>query len=46
MDADKIIVMDDDGRIDAVGNHEELLRSNSIYREVYYSQTSGGEENE
>lgn len=37
MDADKIIVMDA-GRINAVGTHEELLKSNQIYQEVYYSQ--------
>ena len=36
--ADKIIVMDDGG-INAVGTHEELLKSNEIYREVYTSQT-------
>ena len=36
-DADKIIVLDD-GRIDAIGTHEELLLSNDIYREVYESQ--------
>lgn len=36
--ADKIIVMDDGG-INAVGTHEELLKSNDIYREVYTSQT-------
>ncbi|MBQ7792559.1 MAG: ABC transporter ATP-binding protein, partial [Clostridia bacterium] len=41
MEADKIIVLDD-GAISGVGTHEELLRSNEIYREVYESQTKGG----
>ena len=40
MDADKIVVMND-GRIDAVGTHEQLLASNDIYREVYESQQKG-----
>ena len=40
MDADKIIVMDE-GRVDGVGTHEELLQSNAIYREVYESQQKG-----
>lgn len=44
-DADKIIVMDD-GKVSAVGTHEELLKSSTIYREVYESQANGGEENE
>jgi len=39
-DADKIIVMDD-GKINAIGTHEELLAINSIYREVYESQQKG-----
>jgi len=39
-DADKIIVMDD-GKINAIGTHEELLAANSIYREVYESQQKG-----
>lgn len=41
MDADKIIVMDD-GKISAAGNHEELMEISEIYREVYESQNRGG----
>ena len=41
-EADMIIVMDD-GKISGVGTHEELLKSNEIYREVYESQQGGGE---
>ncbi len=40
MDADKIIVLDE-GRLDAIGTHEELLENNAIYREVYYAQQKG-----
>ena len=36
-DADKIIVMEN-GKIDAIGTHDELLKSNAIYQEVYYTQ--------
>ena len=38
---DRIIVMDN-GRVDGFGTHEELLRDNRIYREVYESQTGAG----
>ena len=38
--ADKIIVMNE-GKIDAFGTHEELLKTNEIYREVYESQMGG-----
>ena len=44
-DADMIVVLDN-GRISAVGKHQQLLASNSIYREVYEQQTRGGEEHE
>ena len=44
-DADRIIVMDG-GRISAIGTHEELLKSNKIYREVYTSQTKAGDHDE
>lgn len=40
-DADKIVVLDD-GKINAVGTHAELLQSCAIYREVYESQNKGG----
>ncbi len=40
-DADKIIVLDD-GAINAMGTHDELLKTSSIYREVYESQNKGG----
>ena len=39
-DADRIIVLEN-GRINGIGTHEELLKNNEIYREVYESQTGG-----
>ena len=39
-DADRIVVMND-GNIDAIGSHQELIESNAIYRDVYDMQTQG-----
>ena len=44
-DADQIIIMNN-GSIEAIGTHDELLASNPIYQEVYYSQNKGGEQDE
>lgn len=44
-DADHIIVLDD-GHISGYGTHEELMRTNQIYREVYESQNKGGAQDE
>ena len=41
MDADRILVMEN-GRIDGFDTHENLLRTNEIYREVYETQTKNG----
>ncbi|MFQ6860586.1 MAG: ABC transporter ATP-binding protein [Beduini sp.] len=42
-DADMIIVLDD-GKINGIGTHEELLKTNAIYQEVYESQTKGDDQ--
>lgn len=44
-DADLIIVMDN-GKISAMGKHDELIKTSDIYREVYEQQTNGGERDE
>lgn len=44
-DADRIIVLDG-GEVTAFGTHDELMKNSDIYKEVYYSQVKGGEENE
>lgn len=44
-DADQIIIMNN-GSIEAIGTHDELLASNPIYQEAYYSQNKGGEQDE
>lgn len=44
-DADRIIVLEE-GEINGIGTHEELLKNNAVYREVYESQMKGGQEDE
>lgn len=44
MDADLILILDN-GQIAARGTHDELLKTSSIYQEIYSQQTKGGEEN-
>lgn len=44
-DADQIIIMNN-GSVEAIGTHDELLASNPVYQEVYYSQNKGGEQDE
>ena len=41
-ESDKIIVMSN-GKIQAIGTHDELLANNDIYKEIYYSQMKGSE---
>ena len=43
-DADRIILMEG-GRISAIGNHDELMASNDVYREIYTSQNRAGGDN-
>jgi len=42
MDADRIIVMDN-GKVNGFDTHENLLKTNEIYKDIYEMQTSGGE---
>ncbi len=44
-DADMIIVLNE-GRVDAIGDHETLLKTNTVYQEVYNSQIKGGDKDE
>lgn len=44
-ECDRIIVLDN-GEINGIGTHEELLKTNKIYKEVYNSQVKGSEDNE
>ncbi|MFR3893654.1 MAG: ATP-binding cassette domain-containing protein, partial [Merdibacter sp.] len=44
-DADRIIVMND-GKICGIGTHDELLKSNAIYQEVYETQKKGADDDE
>ena len=43
-DSDKIIILNN-GEIDAIGTHKELLNNNEIYKDIYYSQMKGSDEN-
>jgi len=40
MDADKIVVLNDDGTIAGIGTHDELLKTCRVYQEIVYSQLS------
>ena len=44
-DADMIVILDN-GRIAATGTHDELIKGNDIYREIYEQQMKGGEDDE
>ena len=43
MEADQILVLED-GRVNGIGTHSQLLAENAIYREIYESQMKGGGE--
>ena len=43
-DADRIIVLEDD-TISAMGTHDELMETSSVYQEIYYSQQEGVKDN-
>ena len=43
MEADQIVILDD-GRVHAVGTHQDLLARDPIYQEIYYSQQRGGQD--
>ena len=40
-DADRILVLDN-GRVNGLGTHQQLLENNKIYQEIYQAQTQGG----
>lgn len=44
-DADQIVLMDN-GKIEGIGTHDQLLKDNKVYQEIYYSQQKGGKVNE
>lgn len=44
MHADQIVILDD-GKIHAIGTHDQLLENDPIYQEIYYSQQKGGKNN-
>ncbi len=41
MDAGQIMILDD-GKINAIGTHDQLLADNEIYQDIYFSQQKGG----
>ena len=43
MNTDQIVILDD-GKVHAIGTHQELLAHDPIYQEIYHTQMKGGEE--